>query len=237
MCFSFLSTFLQSADIYIYDFLENDMKVSKEGGTWKYWVIGVLVLVIVVMLFYKPGVLMSPSDSGKSDNVLDNVDSADPNTKCPDKDTGYLELKYDQNVCRCADGTLKLIGGSNGSITDTVGASNYCKSAVACNGEVKDPAYGRVDDASTTGTIPEVNTNGDAFPLSRSEICRDAGLNLLSEVHCDPGCYATNAEVKLHDIHDANFSFSGCRVKKYVVCKEIEKLVKSDSPDEFKSSK
>jgi hypothetical protein len=53
------------------------MKVSKEGGTWKNWAIGVLVLVIVVMLFWKPGVMLGPEDEGddNSDEVIDDSDT------------------------------------------------------------------------------------------------------------------------------------------------------------------
>jgi hypothetical protein len=36
------------------------MKVSKEGGTWKYWVIGVLVVVLIWIIFYENNVMLNP---------------------------------------------------------------------------------------------------------------------------------------------------------------------------------
>jgi hypothetical protein len=49
------------------------------NGSWKYWLIGAFLLLLVVLLFVKPGVLMSPEDdesagevdaSVKCDNVV-----------------------------------------------------------------------------------------------------------------------------------------------------------------------
>ncbi|MBM3230551.1 hypothetical protein FJZ22_02765 [Candidatus Pacearchaeota archaeon] len=51
------------------------MKTGKEGaGSWKNWVIGVLVIVILVMVFYKPDVRLSPpldDDDDDDDDICD----------------------------------------------------------------------------------------------------------------------------------------------------------------------
>jgi hypothetical protein len=39
------------------------MKASKEGGTWKNLVIGVFIIFVLLVLFWKPGVLLSPEAS------------------------------------------------------------------------------------------------------------------------------------------------------------------------------
>ncbi|MBM3230542.1 hypothetical protein FJZ22_02720 [Candidatus Pacearchaeota archaeon] len=42
------------------------------SGAWKNWVIGVLVVVILVMVFYKPGIRLNPDDySSRYDSALD----------------------------------------------------------------------------------------------------------------------------------------------------------------------
>jgi len=49
---------------YIYDFLKRYMKTGKEAvGKGKYWAIGVLIIVVLIVLFYKPGALLSPDDT------------------------------------------------------------------------------------------------------------------------------------------------------------------------------
>jgi hypothetical protein len=105
--------------IYIYDFLGKGMKAEKEASRkWKYWAIGVLVVVVVVLLFWKPEVLLSPdeedslsfglyADTSESSDLecstLEEITSSD--TVNPDSSTGFVSAddvdvqKARENLC------------------------------------------------------------------------------------------------------------------------------------------
>ncbi|MEK6888937.1 MAG: hypothetical protein AABW80_02405 [Nanoarchaeota archaeon] len=82
--------------------------MKRGNGSWKNWVIGILLVIILVLLFYKPGVLLSPSNRQMCiDSCTDDFSVA--RQACYPEDgaitlaaCGNFATKQEQDDCRVA---------------------------------------------------------------------------------------------------------------------------------------
>ncbi len=97
------------------------MKAGKESsGNWKYWVIGILVVVILVMVFWKPGIRLTPPGG----TVPADDDASDG---CSPK-ISVSTVSGNENYCLCQNGDSSIGGQQISDCAESCGDPNLISS-------------------------------------------------------------------------------------------------------------